>query len=250
MLLKHRAEAHYADIFTLKTQTYTSFCNRIQKYVGSIKNSLEVGCGSALASVLLSENLGVKCSAIDNNREAISYATDVINSWNSTISVCVADAFYPPFEGKSFDLVFNFGTIEHYRYDAQNRFIESMKHLSNGYIVVGVPNETSDISAFSRFRTNNPDYDEEDSPLQIDIEQLFDSNGIKLIEKDGLSVFLTSDEIGDDNEWLEFQKSLLPYKSKFEYQKADIQSMCEAEANLDKIERVNRAFMVYYVGKV
>ncbi len=136
----------WADYFEAYPQFEGFFTQavRLQRLIESIikftpeKGSiLEVGCGSAVASILLND-LGYKVTAIDNDEVVIDNARKRIAQVGMNIQILRMDASDLQFEDKSFDTVFSQGLLEHL---SDGEILQSLKEQKRTarIVIVDVP---------------------------------------------------------------------------------------------------------------
>ncbi|MBU1694745.1 MAG: class I SAM-dependent methyltransferase [Verrucomicrobia bacterium] len=75
---------------------------------------LEAGSGSALSSIQLANKRGDRVTALDYSSGALDIARRAAAKYSVRLDTVQADLTHMPFESKSFDLVWNSGTIEHF----------------------------------------------------------------------------------------------------------------------------------------
>ncbi|MFH1392118.1 MAG: class I SAM-dependent methyltransferase [bacterium] len=102
---------------------------------------LEAGSGSGKASILLGKNL--KRTLVDISMNALEYAKYIAKKFNAkNIEYVNGNIFALPFEDKTFDLAWNIGVIEHYKYTQSVLILREMIRVTKqeGKIAIGVPN--------------------------------------------------------------------------------------------------------------
>lgn len=75
---------------------------------------LEAGSGSALSSVFLAKTRNDDITALDISSEALVKAKQVAGKYRVPIKLVRGDLYHLPFDDRSFDLVWNSGTMEHF----------------------------------------------------------------------------------------------------------------------------------------
>lgn len=108
---------------------------------------LELGSGSGLLSILMAKE-GAHITLVDKSREAIEYENILLNelknkhSFKGTFKLLNKDIFSLKLNLNNFDIVHNYGMIEHLRDDKVLDIIKTMKKYlkKRGFVIVGVPN--------------------------------------------------------------------------------------------------------------
>lgn len=101
---------------------------------------VEVGCETAVTSLLLSE--ANEKTAIDINRRAISLVEGAAALLNKKLRVLVCDMFAMPFRNAEFDIVFNAGVIEHFSEEERTRALSEYARImkDDGLMIIAFPN--------------------------------------------------------------------------------------------------------------
>jgi 2-polyprenyl-3-methyl-5-hydroxy-6-metoxy-1,4-benzoquinol methylase len=100
---------------------------------------LEAACGSGRHSVELARHVACNLNLLDFSPNAIECARRVFAFSGVKAQFAVGDAFVPG-DGRTFDLVFNSGVLEHYDQQRQIDFLAAMSARSRRYVLVMVPN--------------------------------------------------------------------------------------------------------------
>lgn len=100
---------------------------------------LEAACGSGRHSVELARHVACNLNLLDFSPNAIACARRVFAFRGIEAQFAVGDAFEPG-DGRTFDLVFNSGVLEHYDQQRQIDFLAAMAVRSRRYVLVMVPN--------------------------------------------------------------------------------------------------------------
>ncbi|MCX7927849.1 MAG: class I SAM-dependent methyltransferase [Candidatus Omnitrophica bacterium] len=97
------------------SKNYSRFIEIIIENTPQKGRILEIGCGSALISLLLAD-LGFKVTSLDINKKVIMYAKNKIILNNVTINFVVGNMFVLSkiFKVKSFDTICHSGVLEHF----------------------------------------------------------------------------------------------------------------------------------------
>ena len=75
---------------------------------------LEAGCGTALSSILVAERRGDQITGLDLSPIALILARQFAEKHRTPLPLVLGDMRRMPFPEKSFDVVWNSGTLEHY----------------------------------------------------------------------------------------------------------------------------------------
>lgn len=97
---------------------YQASINVLLRHAGNPagKTFCEVGCGSGVVSAVLARH-GGEITLVDISPEALVFAGEFLECCGVTARLCLNDALQMEFSDQSFDVVWNFGVIEHF-YDA------------------------------------------------------------------------------------------------------------------------------------
>lgn len=99
---------------------------------------LEAGCGGGWQSFYLLRSGKVQVALMDFSKEALKYAQRLFKKENLKADFLLEDVFE---KGQPiYDLVFNAGSIEHYNFDDQVRFLQGMASRSRKFVLILVPN--------------------------------------------------------------------------------------------------------------
>jgi SAM-dependent methyltransferase len=118
----------------------TELAALIDARTGEGKKVIEVGCETAVTSLLLSQ--ANEKTAIDINPRAISLVQDAAAQLGRPLQVQVCDMFAMPFANGSFDTVFNAGVIEHFPAEERARALGEYARIlkTDGKMIVAFPN--------------------------------------------------------------------------------------------------------------
>jgi len=130
-------------------QYYQEIIKYISRLLSYKKNHpikiLELGCGSGKGSLLLSKDIHL--TLVDFSEEALNLARFFSQKLKrgKKVKYINADIFDVPLHDNSYDLVWNAGTIEHYKEREIIALIKKMVRLTKigGHILIGLPNPKS-----------------------------------------------------------------------------------------------------------
>lgn len=131
------------DVWSHK-KVRSDYSIRLYSYLASLRDKLpdstsviEVGCGSG-EGLAQFRGEGMRVVGIDLSPEALVLARQC-----SSASLSRADAFRLPFKSQSFDLAYNSGVIEHFRYPRNLELVKEMARVTRkgGHVLVLVPNK-------------------------------------------------------------------------------------------------------------
>lgn len=107
-----------------------------------VKRVCDLGSGMGVANIAWTK--GASCVLVDNLDSALVCAKRFHSSFGSKITACKGDIFeaIPKFSG-NFDVVWNQGVLEHFKFDKQVSLVRNMAVMTKGggYVVVMVPNK-------------------------------------------------------------------------------------------------------------
>ncbi len=112
----------------------------IDERTGGGKKVIEVGCETAVTSLLLSQDN--EKTAIDINPRAVSLVQGAAAQLGNQLQVQVCDMFAMPFADGNFDTVFNAGVIEHFPAEERARALCEYARIlkPDGQMIVAFPN--------------------------------------------------------------------------------------------------------------
>jgi ubiquinone/menaquinone biosynthesis C-methylase UbiE len=113
---------------------------------------LEIGCGTAIDSLVLAERRDCLACGVDLSTEALKVARKASERLPRRIDLVQADILHLPFEDGSFHMVFSQGVLEHFEDNApilreQTRILES-----KGRLVISVPQKYTAYSVVKHYR--------------------------------------------------------------------------------------------------
>lgn len=107
----------------------------LEKYINPGDTILEAGCGSGYM-VSYFQNHGHYSVGLDINEEPLKVARDMFGAEN----LKKGDLFNLPFKNSSFDIVWNEGTLEHFKINRSIEAAKEMTRVSKKYVIIDVPN--------------------------------------------------------------------------------------------------------------
>ena len=238
-----------------------SAVHSLQKYISDIKNTLELGAGSAAFSMELQKQYMCDIVGVDMSIEAKKYAEKIAEDMGISITYKVSDIFA---ENTKADVVLSLGVIEHYFPQRQKEFIHKCAELSNKYILIAIPNQESLI--FRNYcewaKSKNSEYEEEHKALTTyELEKLMEGCGLKIVHKDGFQIFLSEKEFWNNTDinriplYVDLKKKIAekginwPDFPVMNFTYDDIPLMVELEEQLDEQIRTEYGFMTYVLAQ-
>lgn len=118
----------------------------VEIIIGSVpkgSNILEVGCGTALSSLILAD-CGFDVTASDTDPKVLEDASKRISSLNQPVKLVKADilSLSSYFKEKSFDLVFSKGVMEHFNDEEAIRGLKEQGKIARK-VIFHIPNSNS-----------------------------------------------------------------------------------------------------------
>lgn len=114
------------------------FARHISELLPNGGKSFEAGCGAAYQSLALARTGKFDVTVMDFADGALSYARRAFEREGAEATYIRGNALE---HGQpEYDLVFNAGTLEHYTFEEQVRFVQAMASRSRRYVLVLVPN--------------------------------------------------------------------------------------------------------------
>ena len=110
---------------------YYSFLLNFRKKLPKTSKILEAGCGTGRTLNVFKNNLTI---GLDISNTAIKIAK------GNADHVILASIFNLPFKHKTFNLVYNSGVIEHFKYPNNIIAIKEMERVTKSYVIIIVPN--------------------------------------------------------------------------------------------------------------
>lgn len=139
----HMNRIEVADVvaaFKFPAQFQRELAALIDSRAGEGRRIIEVGCETAVTSLLLSDTH--EKAAIDINRRAISLVEAAAVQLDKKISLLLCDMFAMPFRDAEFDVVFNAGVIEHFSAEERARALFEYSRImkDHGLMIIAFPN--------------------------------------------------------------------------------------------------------------
>lgn len=127
----------------VRSVDYQASVNVLLEYCGnpSGKSFCEVGCGSGVVSALLAR-LGGEITLVDIAPEALSFAGEYFARQELTARLCQNNALEMDFPDSTFDVVWNFGVVEHFYDSGKIKLLAEMWRVvkPGGLLFVTAPN--------------------------------------------------------------------------------------------------------------
>lgn len=225
----------------------------------NIKSALELGAGSAALSLELARTYNINSSCIDLCVNAKKYASIIANDMQININYDVGDFFKTNLPKA--DFVFSLGVIEHMDKTEQVKYVQRCKELTNKYILIGIPNQESDIfKSYIKWCNKQADsYNENHLEFSLNyLKKLIECEGFKILDEDGFQVFLSEGRFWMDsklicepliNEMRLYNKSIAENFPNYNFQYEDIEFMKLVESNISKEYRIKNSFMQYILAE-
>lgn len=135
--------AVYAQMSLPEINAINGFDDEFVEIVNNIMEAdssvLEAGCGGGGQSIALARTGKYNMTLMDFSEYALDYAKRYFDQENLHADFVLEDVFASN-TSISADLVFNAGVLEHYQYDEQVKFVQSMAKRANKLVMVLVPN--------------------------------------------------------------------------------------------------------------
>jgi SAM-dependent methyltransferase len=126
----------------LRTMSYKSWTQEFIKIVKPGSKTLEIGCGSGVSSLALSQN-GSDVTLLDYSRSALALAKYCAETLGIKARFVLADATRPlPFDDKFFDYIIHAGLLEHFSREKRIELLGFWKRHTQ-YMISMVPNASS-----------------------------------------------------------------------------------------------------------
>lgn len=140
---EHMNRIEVSDVlsaFRTPAQFQRELAALIDSRAGERRKIIEVGCETAVTTLLLSDVN--ERTAIDINQRAIGLVEAAAAQLNKKINVQVCDMFAMPFPDAEFDVVFNAGVIEHFSTEERARALSEYARImkDDGLMIIAFPN--------------------------------------------------------------------------------------------------------------
>jgi SAM-dependent methyltransferase len=188
-----RRKTEYRRYLPGRFYTYSRVCELIYQSAGSqCRDALEVGCGSAITSHLLSTR-GTKATGLDISGCALQFASALTQEFSSQVTLAQGSWETLPYSDSSFDVVFSLGALEHVPPEQQLIFVEELARVSRGQVIILVPNVASPIYQTmeeKEFATMPADfvYPEETEQYPVDLAALAAKCGLTVKDESALHI--------------------------------------------------------------
>jgi SAM-dependent methyltransferase len=212
---------------------------------------LEPGCGMGIILRFLAEK-GAYATGLDLSPNAIKHAEIIKNEvpdLGERMQLVTTD-FFKFDQIKTYDIVFNSGVLEHFDLNGQHRFLQHMISFSKKYICIIIPNTESPVFQALINKLSGEDRKYEEEHRAIDVEQLFQDNGVDLVLRSGRNLWVTNNDRISDSE---VQKIYAKYFSKFNNKvltQEDVFELARIESEIDNEILFKYSFSQIFVGKV
>ncbi|MCD4705178.1 class I SAM-dependent methyltransferase [bacterium] len=161
----------------------------INHHINNKTRVLEVGFGSG-SIVSYFQNKTPLSVGLDFNINPIKIAKNIFKAKN----LVQGDVFSLPFKNDSFDVVWNEGMLEHWKFNKSHIAIEEMKRVSKKYIIIAIPNRYSIwiirkliLKVIGKWRFG---YEESYSIRRL--KKLFKLSHLEIVDTKGVQIFFGS----------------------------------------------------------
>jgi len=146
---------------------------------------LELGSGSGLLSLLMAKE-GASVILVDKLKEATEYSSILlsklkVNRFEGRVKIINSDMFSLNLSLNNFDIVHNYGVIEHFSYNKIIKIVRLMKNYSKkeGFVIISVPNYFSPDTIFlwRKYRKGTEKY-----YSKSELKRLLEKIGLKKIK--------------------------------------------------------------------
>lgn len=169
-------------------EAYNCFYNFIDKRKDKI--ILEAGCGTGRFCCLVAKDFpNAQVIGIDISRNSLKIANSLKEYLKiSNVSFKIGNLFQLPYSDSYFDVVFNEGVIEHYKFENKPNYIDALKEMvritkKGGKIILAVPNWYNLPHTYYKWTLNklgkNFKYGYEKSFKPYEIRKIFYFLGLK-----------------------------------------------------------------------
>jgi ubiquinone/menaquinone biosynthesis C-methylase UbiE len=131
------------DIIARHKRERHRFFELIVKHLGEVESKspriLEIGCGTAIDSLVVTERVNCRACGVDLSSEALRVARKISGPFRLRIDLVNADIHHLPFADEWFDMVFSQGVLEHFE-NVDPILEEQLRVLKpEGRLVISVP---------------------------------------------------------------------------------------------------------------
>lgn len=144
------------DIVARHERERHRFFELVIKHIGKVQaeplRTLEIGCGTAIDSLIISKRVNCLACGVDLSKEALKVAQKFTEPYRSRIDLANADVHHLPFVDEQFDVVFSQGVLEHFE-DIDPVLEEQLRVLERkGRLVISVPQKYTAYTIAKRQR--------------------------------------------------------------------------------------------------
>jgi len=165
---------------------YERLLNVMNPYIRDDTSILEVGFGSGYIVSYFQDKL-LFSVGLDINKEPIKTARNFFKSKN----LVQGDVFNIPFKDCSFDIVWNEGMLEHWKFEKSLNALKEMKRVAKNYVIIAVPNCFS-IWVLKKFLfkiLGKWRFGYEESYSSRRLKKLFRLSNLEIVDVKGLQIF-------------------------------------------------------------
>lgn len=246
---------NYEDIEPLRVAAYKTLLINLKRQVGTFdgKKITELGSGTGYMLTLF-EKEGAECLACDKSEIAKTYLTFLNQYYGTNVGFSRRNFMETSVPDEKFDLVYNFGVIEHFPPDEQLNVLNKMKELSKNWILLGIPNMDEESSAFNCVERNadEGEFCADEEHYEVNLHNLFHQADIEIVLYDGFDIFLTESELlsKKDEEAKAFLEGLSNDLPSPKYCGKDIDKLINIELNTCGEDRRKFGFQKYILGRI
>lgn len=173
------------DFNPLDLAFYKRLTNIITQSIGDSKSILEVGSGSGfLTSFFQKRNMF--SVGLDRSINPIKIARERYQVKN----LILGDMFYLPFKSLSFDVVWNEGVLEHFKYPKNLAACKEMTRVSKNLVIIAVPNRYTiwPLRKTILKYLNKWPYGYEESYSKNRLKSLMENTGLEVLMIEGVRI--------------------------------------------------------------
>ena len=176
---------NYDDAIEYHYQERQPLINLVKKYLAPTKKFLEFGCGTAVDSYIIKEDIP-ECEgyAVDLSLTALQVAKKIGKSFSQPLFFGVMDGENLSFRDSSFDVIFSQGVMEHFE-DPLPMLSEQIRILkSDGKLIVCVPQKYNPYTLYKHraMRTQSWEWGWETEYSLSDLKKLGEQAGLKILD--------------------------------------------------------------------